>query len=102
MDVNSFLDCNNATLTLFGLTKKTEFLHLHPADVSPAIQADKKPSRKTIDAYIYKAFKKGSMRFTWIYKKNDGETFPADVWLNCLKLDGKSLIQGTIREISNN
>ena len=102
MDENKFLDCNNATLKLFGLTKKTDFLHLHPADVSPESQADKKTSRKTIDAHIYKTLKKGSMKFTWIYKKSNGETFPAEVWLNCLKLDGKSLIQGTIREITNN
>ena len=102
MDENSFLDCNNETLKLFGLTKKNEFLHLHPADFSPATQADKKSSRKTIDAHIYQTFKKGSMKFTWIYKKSNGETFPAEVWLNCLKLDGKSLIQGTIREINNN
>ncbi|OPX26733.1 MAG: hypothetical protein B1H06_05305 [Candidatus Cloacimonas sp. 4484_143] len=102
MDENSFLDCNNATLKLFGLTEKTDFLHLHPADISPEIQADKKSSRKTIDAHIYKTLKKGSMKFTWIYKKSTGETFPAEVWLNCLKLDNKSLIQGTIREINNN
>ena len=102
MDENNFLDCNNATLKLFGLTTKADFLHRHPADISPAIQADKKPSRKTIDAHIYKTLKKGSMKFTWIYKKSNEKTFLAEVWLNCLKLDGKSLIQGTIREINNN
>ncbi len=102
MDENKFLDCNNATLKLFGLEKKADFLHHHPADISPESQADKKPSRKTIEAHIYKTLKKGSMKFTWIYKKNNGEIFPAEVWLNCLKLDGKSLIQGTIREIDDN
>lgn len=101
MDDNGFLDCNDATLKLFGFTKINEFLHLHPADVSPATQADKEPSRKTAETYIRQTFKNGYTKFKWIHKRNNGEIFPAEVWLNCLKLDGKSLIQGTIREINS-
>ncbi len=101
MDENGFIDCNNAALKLFGFTNKTDFLHLYLADISPSTQENNKSSRKIAETYIRQTFKDGCMKFKWVYKKNNGKTFPTEVWLSSLKLDGKSLIQGTIREIAD-
>lgn len=100
-DGNVLIDCNNAALKLFGYTKKAELLNLKIADVSPLIQADKKPSKKTTETYIAQTFKNGNIKFEWIYKKKNGKSFPAEVWLSSFKLNSKSLIQATIREITD-
>ncbi|MDA3813380.1 MAG: PAS domain S-box protein [Candidatus Cloacimonetes bacterium] len=100
-DKNGLIDCNNAALKLFGYTKKTELLHLNTADVSPPMQADKNPSRKSAETSINQTLKNGNMEFEWIYKKKNGKSFPAEVWLSSFKFNGKSFIQATIREIAN-
>ncbi|NQT65771.1 MAG: PAS domain S-box protein [FCB group bacterium] len=99
-DKKGLIDCNTAALKLFGYTKKTEFLNLNTADVFPPLQTDKNPSRKTAETYINKTLKNGNMKFEWIYKKKNGKSFPAEVWLSSFKINGKSFIQATIREIA--
>ncbi len=100
-DENGLIDCNNAALKLFGYTKKAELLNLKPADVSPLMQANKKPSRETSEAYIAQTIKNGNIKFEWIYNKKNGKAFTAQVWLSSFKLNCKSFIQATIREITN-
>ena len=101
MDDNGFIDCNKSALKLFGFTNKSELKHRHPADVSPTKQKDNRSSLESIESYIQQTFKNGSTKFDWIYQSIDGNLFPTKVWLNSLKLDGKTLIQGTVREIKN-
>ncbi|MCF7858368.1 MAG: PAS domain S-box protein [Candidatus Cloacimonetes bacterium] len=96
---HKFSDFNNATLKLFGYKKRTDLLNLHPGDVSPKNQKINKSSLKLAEKNIEQTIKKGYMKFTWTHKKANGKNFLAEVWLNSLKLDGKTLIQGTIREI---
>jgi PAS domain S-box-containing protein len=44
---------------------------------------------------------KGSDRFEWVHKRFDsGETFPAEVLLSAMELDGKQLLQAVVRDIS--
>ena len=100
-DKNGLIDCNNAALKLFGYTKKAELINLTYADASPLMQANKKPSREAAEKYISKAHKNGIVKFEWIYKKKNGKQFTADVWLSSFKLNCRSFIQATIREINN-
>ncbi len=100
-DKNGLIDCNDAALKLFGYAKKTELLHLNADDASPSMQANKKPSRKTAETYFNQTLKNGNMKFEWIYKKKNGKSFNAEVWLSSFKINGKSFIQATIREIAN-
>ncbi len=100
-DKKGLIDCNNAALKLFGYANKTELLHLNADDTSPSIQADKSPSRKTAETYFNQTLKNGNMKFEWIYKKKNGKSFNAEVWLSSFKINGKSFIQATIREIAN-
>ncbi len=100
-DKNGLIDCNNAALKLFGYTKKSELINLTHADASPLMQANKKPSREAAETYITKAFKNGIVKFEWVYKKKNGKQFTAEVWLSSFKLNCRSFIQATIREINN-
>jgi PAS domain S-box-containing protein len=99
-DKNGLIDCNNAAIKLFGYTKKDEILNLSPVDVSPLMQA-KKLSQEIAEKYIAQTFENGNMKFEWIYKKKNGKLFTAEVWLSSFKLNNKSFIQATIREITN-
>ena len=44
---------------------------------------------------------KGSHHFEWMHKRADtGETFPADVLLSAMELDGKRVLQAVVRDIT--
>ena len=44
LDEKGFLDCNKATLGLFGCNSVEEFIKFHPADLSPPTQRYSTPS----------------------------------------------------------
>jgi signal transduction histidine kinase len=50
---------------------------------------------------IATAMKQGSHHFEWMHKRADtGETFPADVLLSAMELDGKRVLQAVVRDIT--
>jgi PAS domain S-box-containing protein len=100
LDGQSFLDCNNETLRLFGLHSIEEFTKFHPADLSPPTQPDGTPSMNAAMSHIQKAFQTGTDHFFWIHKRTDGTTFPADVLLTRMPLKGREVLQATVRDIA--
>jgi len=94
-----FTDCNEATLKMFGMTKE-EFTAVHPSEISPPKQANGKDSRSEADKRIATAFKNGYNKFEWIHRRSNGEDFPATVWLTAFPLDGKQVLQATVRDIT--
>jgi len=101
LDKNGFFDCNNATLKMFGCSSKEEFCSIHPADVSPPLQPCGKNSTTLSNQYIELALERGNNFFEWTHKKiNTGEVFPAEVLLNKMELDGKTVLQAVVRDIT--
>jgi PAS domain S-box-containing protein len=101
MDETGLLDCNLATLAMFGYATREEFCSKHPADLSPPVQPDGTDSRTLANQRIATAMEKGSNRFEWMHKRaGTGETFPAEVLLNTIELDGKPAIQVVVRDIT--
>jgi PAS domain S-box-containing protein len=97
-----FIDCNKATLTIFGCATREQFCSLHPVDVSPPVQPCGMDSTALANKQIVEAMTKGSNRFEWVHKNmNTGKTFFADVLLNALKLDDKPIIQAVVRDITD-
>lgn len=97
----SFFDCNSATLKMFGCNSKEEFYSKHPADLSPAAQPDGIDSMILANQRIATAIESGSNFFEWIHCRADtGETFPAEVLLNRMELDGEQVLQATVRDIT--
>ena len=102
LDEKRFFDCNPATLAMFGCATREEFCSKHPADVSPPMQPGGMDSLKQANREIATAFEKGTNHFEWMHKRVDiGDTFPAEVLLSAMKLDGKPVLQATVRDISN-
>jgi PAS domain S-box-containing protein len=96
-----FFDCNPATLAVYGCATREEFLSKHPADLSPPTQPDGTDSRTLANRQIATAMEKGSHQFEWMHKRADtGEVFPADVLLSAMELDGKRVLQATVRDLT--
>jgi PAS domain S-box-containing protein len=100
LDEHGFLDCNKATLLLFGCISVKEFTEFHPADLSPLKQPDGLPSIEAATDHIDRAFKTGMDSFFWVHKRTDGSTFPADVLLTRITLKGRNVLQATVRNIT--
>ena len=97
---SGFLDCNDATLEMFGCSR-SELLSKHPSEVSPPIQPDGKDSRTAADERIAVALREGRNFFAWTHRRANGEDFPAEVLLSTLTLRGKQILQATVRDISD-
>ncbi|MBT5420537.1 MAG: PAS domain S-box protein [Candidatus Cloacimonetes bacterium] len=101
-DENGLIDCNNAATKLLGYSSKDELIKLKPADVSPMMQANNKPSKETSEEFYNQTIKNGNMKFEWELIKQNGKSFNAEVWLSSFQLNCKTFIQATIREIPDN
>ena len=100
LDRDRFLDCNAATLSMFGCASRDDFLGLHPSELSSSTQPDGKNSKESADEKIETAFREGSNLFGWQHKRCSGEEFPAEVMLTRLNLDGKDVLMASVRDIS--
>lgn len=94
-------DCNPATLKMFGYSSKEEFCTKGPADLSPPTQPDGSDSLTSANKKVADAYEKGSNFFEWVHKKFNGESFPAQVLLTSFNLNGKKVIQETVRNITD-
>lgn len=95
-----FINCNPAALTLFACSDKATFLLLSPADLLPELQPDGCRSAKKVTEMIRVALDEGSCFFEWALNSIDGKTFFADVLLTRIEIDGKNMLQATLRDIS--
>jgi diguanylate cyclase (GGDEF)-like protein/PAS domain S-box-containing protein len=101
-DEKGFIDCNKATLAIYGYATREEFCAKHPADLSPPQQPCGMDSQVLANQMIATAMKKGNICFEWIHKrKNTDETFPAEVLLTALELDGRPVVQAVVRDITD-
>ena len=96
-----FVDCNVATLKLFGYSDKDSLFKVHPSEVSPEIQPDGQNSFLMAEEMIKLALKNGSKRFLWHHKKKNGAVFPAEVSLTKIGDDKNEVtIHALVKDIS--
>ncbi len=102
LNADCFLDCNEATLKMFGCASKKELIALHPADLSPPHQPSGQDSQAAADQRIAEALVKGTASFEWVHRRCNGEDFTADVLLTALEVElgGQKILQATVRDIS--
>jgi PAS domain S-box-containing protein len=102
LDETGLFDCNAAALRIFGCSEKRDLLAKHPADLSPTHQPCGNESLKLANERIAMAFAKGCDRFEWLHRRMDnGKEFPAELLFNSLTLDGRDVLQVTVRDISD-
>jgi len=101
IDDKGYFDCNLASLKMFGIPNLESFYSQNPADLSPEMQPNGLSSASMVKKQNGIAFEKGSNRFEWVHRRADtGENFDAEVLLNAMMLDGRNVLQATVRDIS--
>lgn len=100
MDQNGFLDCNPATVNLFGYNNRDDLLSIHPSQLSPEFQPDGQASFDKANEMISIALKEGSNRFEWMHQCADGQDFWAEVLLTCVTADDLDLLHVVLRNIT--
>jgi diguanylate cyclase (GGDEF)-like protein/PAS domain S-box-containing protein len=101
LDEQGFFDCNATTLDMFGCATREAFCAKNPAELSPPVQPCGTDSQILANQYIARAMQDGGLRFEWVHRRADTEEcFSADVLLSLMVLDGKPILQATVRDIT--
>ena len=95
-----FLNGNPACVKMFGCRNEDEFISLSPAALSPEYQPDGDLSVEKSQKMISIVMEHGSHFFEWKHKRVDGEEFYSRVLLASMKLNGKKILQATVRDIT--
>jgi len=101
LDQRGFLDCNLATLEMFGLQTHDELIARHPSELSPARQPDDQDSLTAATTHILTAFQTGTDFFDWMHQRADGTVFPAEVKLTRIdRANEDPILLALVRDIS--
>ncbi len=95
-----FLSGNPASIQLFGCRDEEQFKSCTPVDLSPEHQPDGDLSLAKARQMIDIAMERGSHFFEWRHRRIDGSEFPATVLLARMELEGRKLLQATVRDIT--
>ncbi|MGE5445852.1 MAG: PAS domain S-box protein, partial [Ignavibacteriales bacterium] len=94
-----FADANEKAAHLFNLTR-AELLSHGPIDLSPPVQPDGRPSSESAVEKIRHAIEGGTSRFEWIHRNSQGEDIPCEVSLVRLPSATRTLIRGSVVDIT--
>jgi PAS domain S-box-containing protein len=96
-----FFDGNPATVEMFACKDREEFASKTPAQLSPEYQPDGRLSLEKAQEMMALAMKNGTNFFEWTHKRANGEEFFATVLLTRMELEGRDVLQATVRDITN-
>ncbi len=96
-----FLDCNPATLEMFGLQSADEFRNKRISDLGAPLQPNGEPATPYAMRHIEQAHRDGHAFLEWIGRRSDGSLFPSEIALHAMQLKGQQVIQAIMRDISD-
>ncbi len=94
-----FIDCNQALLTLFHASDKSE-MFVPPWKLSPEFQPDGRLSEEKAREIIRTTYKTGGAKFEWLQRKLSGEDFWCEITLTRIPWDQKDCIFVVWRDIT--
>jgi PAS domain S-box-containing protein len=94
-----FVDCNPKALTTFRCTKK-DFIGKFVYKLSPPRQPNGSDSKEASLAKIKAALSGEPQCFEWTHRRLDETLFEAEVGLNRIVIDGETLIQAIVRDVT--
>jgi PAS domain S-box-containing protein len=100
MDGVRFVDCNPATLRMFGCKTKQNILGETPVRFSPDRQLDGASSADRARALVAAALAGVSQHFEWRHTRLDGTPFDVEVSLNRCLVGGTPFLLAVVRDIT--
>ncbi|MCX7866877.1 PAS domain S-box protein [Limisphaera sp. VF-2] len=94
-----FVMANPAAERLFGMPAR-ELLRHGPVELSPPVQPDGQPSDRKAHQFIAAALAGETPAFEWVHRNAEGRDIPCEVRLLRLEFDGRTVIRGSILDIS--
>jgi PAS domain S-box-containing protein len=99
LDDERIIDCNPATMKLFGYSRE-ELLSSTPWGLSPPEQPDGSNSVARAEEMRNLARQEGSHQFEWVHRKADGSDFHVSVVLTPIIHRGQPILHATLHDIS--
>ncbi len=96
---DGFIDCNEALLTLFCASEKSE-LYIPPWKLSPEYQPDGRLSEEKAKEIIRRTYETGGAKFEWMHRKLSGEYFWCEITLTLIPWDQEDCIFVVWRDIT--
>ncbi|MBI3711628.1 MAG: EAL domain-containing protein [Burkholderiales bacterium] len=101
LDQGQIIDCNPAAVAIFGAHDLHDLLYRHLSELSPMLPVNGNDPAIRVEDYIRRAEKEGYVGFEWKQRRLDsGTSYDAELLLNRVELDGKQLLQASVRDIS--
>lgn len=94
---SKIIECNEATLLLFGFSSKNEITGKFPFDLTTEFQPDGTYSKSHANEIITSANKNSTQKFNWKFVKTDGTPFEASVILTSFSDHHHQFLQFIIR-----
>jgi PAS domain S-box-containing protein len=100
LDRHGFKECNPATLDMFRMRSVDDFLRCRPEDLGAPVQPDGRSAHDAAMAGIRQAFEQGHATMQWLGRRSDGSTFPVEIDLHAMTLDGRLHLQAIMRDVT--
>jgi len=94
----NIVDCNQAAVTLFGLSSKQEYIERY-FELTPEFQPDGSRSKDRLKQLIKKTFKEGTLKTEWMRCKLDGELIPVEVTFVRVQYKDRNLVAAYCRDL---
>ena len=94
------VDCNQATVDMFGYKSKEQLLSLPNKVFAPKTQPDGESSHRKGFRMLQTCLEKGSHHYEWMNRRANGEHFWTDVVLTRLEYFGRPVVHIAFRDIS--
>jgi signal transduction histidine kinase/DNA-binding response OmpR family regulator len=92
------INCNQATLKLFGINSGEDFKESF-LKLSPEYQPNGEKSEEAASALIKKTFEKGFARMEWMHQTLNGDPLPCEVTLTRVRHMGEDLVAVYARDL---
>ncbi len=98
-DTGRFVDANENAVRMFGYSRE-QLCELGPLQLSAPVQPDGKLSPEVAPSLIQRAMQGDAPAFEWLHQNAAGEPIPCEVHLVQLPKSGKTLIRGSMVDIT--
>ncbi|MCW3127252.1 MAG: multi-sensor signal transduction histidine kinase [Bacteroidetes bacterium] len=100
LETGLLTDCNANATKMFGYSRE-ELAAKTPGDISPPVQPDGRDSTSAAMEQVGIAMTGAKVCFEWAHCNAEGASFPCEVHLTRLSIPGRSLMRGSVVDISD-